>query len=70
MRGCWGNGEYVCVAIPNSDIRGGLGWVGVGRKRRGKRGRGGGREDLGVFNSAVHDLLKLTYANILAMAVE
>jgi hypothetical protein len=41
MRGCWGNGEYVCVAIPNGDVRGGLGWVGVGRKRRGKRGRGG-----------------------------
>jgi hypothetical protein len=38
MRGCWGNGEYICVAIPNGDVRGELGWVGVGGKRGEREG--------------------------------
>jgi hypothetical protein len=40
-------------------------WETEGKERKRRE-----REDLGAFNSAIHDLLKLTYANILAMAVE
>jgi hypothetical protein len=46
----------------------GMGWYWWETEARDRKKRE--REDSGAFNSAVHDLLKLTYANILATAVE
>jgi hypothetical protein len=45
-----------------------MGWC--CRETEGRERKKREREDLGASNSAVHDLLKLTYANILAMAVK